>query len=113
MRQRLAYERRKSPDAARAEIYVQTRYDQLKGIGSAGRKIDVICGFSACQVSGSIESMPGGSTNDVMEAVQSHALMQDMAAKGYEFSGTTFAPGAGGRSMFVTYYSRSASRPPI
>lgn len=113
MRQRLAYERRKSPDAARAEIYVQTRYDQLKGIGSAGRKIDVICGLSACQVSGSIESMPGGSTNDVMEAVQSDALMQDMAAKGYEFSGTTFAPGAGGRGMFVTYYSRSASRPPI
>ncbi|QXT34268.1 hypothetical protein KV697_10505 [Sphingomonas sanguinis] len=111
MRQRLAYERRKNDQAARSEAVLQTSYDRLKGIGSAGRKIDIICGLSVCQVSGSIASMPGGSMSDVMEAVQSEALMRDMAAQGYELEGSTFGPGAAGRPMFVTYYKRIAPKP--
>lgn len=111
MRDRLTNEKRDNDWATRSEALLQTRYDRLKGIGSAGRKIDVVCGQSVCQVSGSIANMPGGSMSDVMEALQSDTFMHEMAAMGYDHDSVSFGPGAEGREMFVTYYKRSAPKP--
>ena len=110
-RDRLANERREDDWAARSESVMRASYDRLKGVGSAGRKIDIVCGTSICQVSGSIADMPGGSTADVMDAVQSEALRQQMAAQGYELQSSSFGPGAGGRQMFISYYKRITPRP--
>lgn len=111
MRDRLTNEKRDNEWATRSEALLQTSYSRLKGIGSAGRKIDVVCGLSVCQVSGSIANMPGGSTSDVMESVHSDTIIHEMAAKGYDYDSSSFGPGAGGRQMFVTYYKRIAPKP--
>lgn len=111
LRDRLVNERRENEWADRSEAFMQARYHDLKGIGAAGREVDIVCGTSICQVSGSLADMPNGTGAEVMDSVQSRALIDAMAAQGLEQATSTFGPGADGRDMFVIYYKRMPPRP--
>ncbi len=112
-RHRLLDEGRDAAWASRSEALMRTRYDRLNSFRPAGRKVDIVCGRSVCQVSGSTADRPGSRSAEVIEELRSRDLTNDLAGQGLMLEGMTLGPNDSERPLFMAYYKRTAPSPPI
>lgn len=103
---RLTSERRDQVWATNAEMAIRSAYTNLEAVGAAGKDLDIECGTTVCQVSGTLQDLPIDKASEMMHAVQSIDLMEGLNSQGYKLKDTSFGKGGKGKEIFVAYFNK-------